>query len=84
MMAALKVAMDDYRPPSINPDALKLPEDRCLARWENINTTVLQANENLFFIRFSPDLSKCAPGSIMLDVGAVYAIDGQGRILGTK
>jgi hypothetical protein len=80
MMAALKAAMDDYRPPRINPDTLKPPES-CLARWEFIQTTVLQANENLFYIDFSPDLRQCGPGFIMLDSGATYAVDNQGRIL---
>jgi hypothetical protein len=84
MMAALKVAIDEYRPPTINLNALTTPEDRCLARWENINATVLQVNENLFFVRFSPDLRTCAPGLIVLDSGAVYAIDGQGRILASE
>ncbi len=80
MMAALKVAMDEYRPPSINPDALELP-DRCLARWEYINTRVLQVSEDLFFVEFSPDLRNCGPGFIFLDAGVTYAIDGKGRIL---
>lgn len=80
MMAALKVAMDEYRPPGINPDTLKLP-DRCLARWEYINTRVLQVNDDLFFVEFTPDLRKCGPGLIVPDAGATYAIDGKGRIL---
>ena len=84
MMAALKVAMDEYRPPTLNPQSLKTPSDLCLARWENINTTVLQASDNLFFVRFSPDLRTCAPGVIVLDAGAVYAIDKQGRVLATE
>ncbi|MGZ3460215.1 MAG: hypothetical protein ACXU86_17135 [Archangium sp.] len=84
MMAALKVAMDEYRPPTLNPKSLITPEDRCLARWENINTTVLQVNENLFFVRFSPDLRNCAPGLLVPDSGAVYAIDGQGRVLDSE
>jgi hypothetical protein len=80
MMAALKVAMDDYRPPGINSKALT-PPDGCLASWEYINTTVLQVDDNLFFVEFSPDLRNCGPGFIMLDAGATYAIDGRGRIL---
>lgn len=83
-MAALKVAMDEYRPPTINPRSLTTPEDLCLARWENINTTVLQASDDLFFVRFSPDLRTCAPGLIVPDAGATYAIDKQGRVLATE
>lgn len=80
MMAALKVAMDDYRPPSINLKALT-PPDSCLARWEYIQTTVLQVSDELFFVSFTPDLRNCGPGYIVLDAGATYAIDGKGRIL---
>jgi hypothetical protein len=81
MMAALKVAMDDYLPPWTAPEKETTPEGRCLSRWDTMNTTVFQANENLFFVRILPDLTKCAPGFIVLDAGAVYAIDGKGRIL---
>jgi len=84
MMSALKVAMDEYRPPSIRLKSLDTPEDRCLARWENIRTLVHQADENLFFVRFIPDVSDCAPGVIVLDAGADYAIDRQGRVLAVE
>lgn len=83
MMAALQVAMDDYRPPGIRPEKLT-PPDSCLARWEYIQTTVLQVSETLFFVEFAPDLRACGPGYIVLDAGATYAIDGQGRILGRE
>jgi hypothetical protein len=81
MMAALKVAMDDFRPPWTSPEKETTPEGRCLARWDTIDARVLQVNENLFYVELSPDLSTCAPGFIVLDAGAVYAIDGKGRIL---
>ncbi|HYO69092.1 MAG TPA: hypothetical protein VEU33_23730 [Archangium sp.] len=80
MLAALKVAMDEYRPPGLNPETLPLP-DRCLARWEYINVRVLKASDDLFFVEFTPDLRKCGPGLIVPDAGATYAIDGKGRIL---
>ncbi|ATB31654.1 hypothetical protein [Melittangium boletus] len=80
-MAALKVAMDDYRPPSINYSSLKTPEDKCLARWENIDMRILQADEGLFYVQFAPDPRKCELDVILPDIGAVYAIDGKGRIL---
>jgi hypothetical protein len=80
-MSALKIAMDDYRPPSINMGSLTTPEDKCLARWENIDMRVLQANDNLFYVQFSPDTRRCQLENILPDVGATYAIDGKGRIL---
>ncbi len=84
MMSALKVAMEEYRPPSLQLKTLDTPEDRCLARWEHIRSTVQQANDNLFFVRFTPDIRDCAPGVILLDGGATYAVDRQGRVLAVE
>ena len=82
-LKALQVAMDDYRPPGIRPEKLQ-PPDSCLARWEYIQTTVLQVSDTLFFVDFTPDLRGCGPGYLVLDAGATYAVDGQGRILGRE
>jgi hypothetical protein len=84
MMAALKVAMDEYRPPGIKPEDQETPAARCLADWKYIKTRVIQVNEDFFFVQFLPDLSNCGPGFIVVDSGAVYAIDGKGRILSRK
>ncbi|MFL5343820.1 MAG: hypothetical protein ACJ8AT_03465 [Hyalangium sp.] len=81
MMLALKVAMSDFRPPWIKPEKQQDPEDKCLADWRYIDTTVVQAEENLFYVLFTPDLRQCGPGFVVLDAGALYAIDAQGRIL---
>src|SRR5688500_11030784 len=81
MMAALNVAMNDYRPAGVTPESEKTPEGQCLARWEYVNTTVFQASDDLFYVLFAPDLSQCGPGFIVFDAGAEYAIDGRGRIL---
>ncbi|MFL5358157.1 hypothetical protein [Archangium sp.] len=84
MMKALSVAMNDYLPPYIQAEKQEGPEFQCLARWDTYRTVVMQANENLFFVLLSPDLSKCAPGFIVPDAGAEYAIDAQGRILSKR
>jgi hypothetical protein len=42
---------------------------------------VKQLSDELFFVSFFADLSQCAPGAIVLDAGADYAVDGRGRIL---
>ncbi|WP_426754953.1 hypothetical protein [Myxococcus sp. Y35] len=81
MMAALKVAMDDFRPPWMKPEAQDTVEEKCLADWRYIEARVVQANDDLFYVTFSPNLSACGPGLVLLDGGAVYAIDGKGRIL---
>jgi hypothetical protein len=83
-MKALSVAMNDYLPAHIRPEDQEGPEFQCLARWDTYRTVVMQANDNLFFVLLSPDLSKCAPGFIVPDAGAEYAIDGQGRILSKR
>ncbi len=83
-MKALSVAMNDYLPSHIRPEDQKGPEFQCLARWDSYRTVVMQAHENLFFVLLSPDLSRCAPGFIVPDAGAEYAIDGQGRILSKR
>ncbi len=81
MMVALKVAMADYRPPWVRPERQEQPEDRCLADWSYIQTSVVQAGEDLFYVLFTPDLRECGPGFIVPEAGALYAIDGKGRIL---
>lgn len=80
MLAALKVAMDDYRPPWIEPEGQQHPDERCLADWNYIDASVQQVG-GVFFVRFSPDLRQCGPGFVVLDAGAEYAVDGKGRIL---
>ncbi|QRK09565.1 hypothetical protein JQX13_05360 [Archangium violaceum] len=84
MMKALSVAMNDYLPSHIKAENQKGPEYQCLARWDTYRTVVMRAHEDLFFVLLSPDLSKCAPGFIVPDAGAEYAIDGQGRILSRR
>lgn len=84
MMKALSVAMNDYLPPHVRPEAQPGPEFQCLARWDTYRTVVKQANDDLFFVLISPDLSKCAPGFSVPDAGAEYAIDGHGRILSRR
>jgi hypothetical protein len=83
MVAALNVAMKEFRPPGskvkVNDGDERLA--RCLSQWETFDTSVIQAGDNLFFVRFFPDISRCGIHDIILDAGAVYAVDGQGRIL---
>ncbi|WP_324951377.1 hypothetical protein [Archangium sp.] len=82
MMVALEAAMNDFLPPGT---ALRKGDDlvaRCLSLRETFHVLVWQPNDNnIFFVRFTPDLSRCAPGVIITDGGAEYAIDGEGRIL---
>jgi hypothetical protein len=81
MMKAVKVAMDEFLPPGskVKADNERLGE--CLSRWETYDTSVLQVDEEVFFVRFFPVISRCGIDAIVLDAGAVYAVDARGRIL---
>ena len=86
MMKAVSVAMNDFIPPGTNPEEEEDLVARCLAQWETFTISVIQPEEEgIFFVRFSPEkLPECAPGRLVLDGGAVYAIDGQGHILAVQ
>jgi hypothetical protein len=86
MMVALNVAIKEFRPPDVKVKTNDGDERlaRCLSRWDTFDTSVLQVNDNLFFVRFFPDISRCGIHDIILDAGAVYAVDGQGRILDVR
>lgn len=82
MVVALEAAMNDFLPPGTAPRKEDEPVARCLALRETFHVSVWQPNDNnIFFVRFTPDLSRCAPGVIITDGGAEYAVDGEGRIL---
>ncbi len=82
MAKALAVAMNDFIPPGTHPENEEDVVARCLSRWETFTLSVQSVSDDLFFVRFSPEkLPECAPNRSVLDAGAVYAIDGQGRIL---
>jgi hypothetical protein len=83
-LAALAVAMNDFKPPGAKANYYDEQVANCLSRWDTYDTSVLKASEDLFFINFMPDLSRCGVDTsihILLDIGASYAIDGKGRIL---
>jgi len=84
MMAALKVAIDDFLPTGskVKGDDERIAQ--CLSRWETFDTSVLQVSEDLYFVSFLPRLSRCGIDEIVLDAGSTYAIDGKGRILDVR
>ncbi|WP_157774895.1 hypothetical protein [Melittangium boletus] len=58
---------------------------RCLALRESFRVSVWQPNDNnIFFVRFTPDLSRCAPGVFVTGGGAEYAVDAEGHILAKR
>ena len=80
-LSAVKVAMDEFLPPGrkLTGDNPQLAS--CLSHWETYEVSVLQSPEGLFFVRFSPVISRCGLDVTVLDAGAVYAVDARGRIL---
>lgn len=82
MVVALDIAMNDFLPPGTEPHDKNDVVSRCLALRQTFRVSVWQPQDNdIFFVRFTPDLSNCAPGALITDGGAEYAIDGSGRIL---
>jgi len=75
------VAMDEFMPPGTRVKADDERLARCLSKWETYDISVLKADDGIFFVRFFPKISRCGLGAIVLDAGAVYAVDGRGRIL---
>jgi hypothetical protein len=78
--------MGEFMPPGrkvkVNDGDERLAQ--CLSRWETFDTSVLKGSDDLYFVRFSPRLSRCGIDGIILDAGAVYAIDGNGRVLDVR
>lgn len=80
-LAAIRVAMEEFLPPGkkLTGDNPQLAQ--CLSRWETYDVSVLQSQEDVFFVRFFPVISRCGLDVTVLDAGAVYAVDARGRIL---
>lgn len=82
-MAALEIARNDFMPPGAKAQSSDERLARCLARRDTYDVTVLKANDDLYFVSFLPNLARCGigPDVLLMDAGAVYAVDGRGRIL---
>ncbi|NVJ23854.1 MULTISPECIES: hypothetical protein [Myxococcus] len=83
MASAMEVAMSDFLPPGGKLKGHRTDPrlDECLSRRSTYETFIHQARDDLYFVRFSPVLSRCGLDVPILDGGAVYAVDGQGQIL---
>jgi len=82
--AALEVAMNEFLPPDARVEARSEQLAHCLSRRATYDVTVLKENDNLYFVRILPRFSRCGIEleTPIMDVGATYAIDRNGRILG--
>jgi hypothetical protein len=83
MMAALEVAMNEFLPPGAELQTRDTDKRmaRCLSMRSTYDTHVVQSEANVFFVWFSPVPARCGLSEPILHGGAVYAVDGQGRIL---
>ena len=81
--AAFRVALADFMPPgskaSGNDDQLV----RCFNRRDVMDVRINKVNDDLYLVSFGANIKRCdlPPGTVVLDGGATYLIDGQGRIL---
>jgi hypothetical protein len=82
-LAALSIALNEFMPPGSKADTGNEPLTRCLSRRDTYDATVVKAGDALYFVNILPDVSRCGIvlDTPILDAGAVYAIDRNGRIL---
>jgi hypothetical protein len=83
---AVDIAMNEFLP--LGKEMKTNDPDKrvaaCLSRRSTYETLVLKDSDDLFFVSFIPDLKRCGLEDEILDGGAVYAIDGKGRVLDAR
>ncbi|HYO53470.1 hypothetical protein [Archangium sp.] len=84
-LKAIDVAMNEFLPPGAK---VKSHDERLaqrLSKRETYDVSVLRA-DSLFFVTLSAELPRCGLDLdvMVMDAGAVYAVDSQGRILGKR
>jgi hypothetical protein len=80
-LRAIAIAIDDFLPPGSKARSYDKALEDCLSARENYDVSVLKSSEGLFFVSISANLARCGIEEAVLDAGATYAIDAQGRIL---
>jgi hypothetical protein len=84
-LAALEVAMNEFLPPgtSVKSEDKKLA--RCLSSRSTYDAAIVQRGK-LLFINILPRLERCELDStpMIMDAGAVYAVDKQGRVVNVR
>jgi hypothetical protein len=84
-LKAIDVALNEFLPPNARVTSYNERLANCLSARETYDISVLRS-EDLFFVTFSAVLSRCGLDEknldvMVMDAGATYAIDSQGRIL---
>jgi len=79
---AMEIAMDEFLPLGTTVDGGFEAMTRCLSRRDTYDVSILKVEGKLYFVLISPNLNRCGLGEhVSLDGEAVYAIDGEGRIV---
>ncbi|RKH62177.1 hypothetical protein [Corallococcus llansteffanensis] len=83
-LAAFIVALNEFIPPHSKADTGNEALTKCLTRRDTYDATLLKASDDLYFVSFLPKIERCGIhlDIPILDAGADYAIDRNGRILG--
>ncbi len=86
MLLAVAVALNDFFPPgkTVRANGPNKRMAECLSRKETYDISAMKISEDLYFVRLIPFVSRCGINESILDGEAVYAIDGQGRILDVR
>jgi hypothetical protein len=75
-LAAVQIAMEDFLPWDIKPHKGATPTEICLYKRDSYDVVVVPGAENLVYVEIVPRDGACdMGGDIVLDLGAVYAID---------
>ncbi|RKH60956.1 hypothetical protein [Corallococcus llansteffanensis] len=81
--AAFRVALADFMPPGEQASGNDEMLVRCFERRDIFDVRINKVSDDLYLVSFSPNFKRCGmpPDVVVLDGGATYLIDGQGRIL---
>jgi hypothetical protein len=85
-LAALQVALNEFMPPGAKSSGNDEQLVRCFSRRDTFDVSVQKASDDLYFVSFLADLTRCdfPPDTLVMDAGATYVIDGQGRVLDVR
>jgi hypothetical protein len=83
-LAAFQVALKDFFPPGAKASGTDEQLVQCFSRRDLFAVHINKVNDDMYRISFSPDFDRCdeiPPGTVIMDGGATYLVDGRGRIL---
>ncbi|RKG85917.1 hypothetical protein [Corallococcus terminator] len=82
-LAAFQVALADFFPPGAKASGNDEYLVRCFSRRDVFDVHINKVSDDLYLVSFDPIIKRCdmPPDTVVLDGGATYLIDGQGRIL---